>query len=52
MTGLQKVDSISPSVASALIEQLPDENDPHRPMEERIAQDVATIAYIGLWSCK
>ena len=52
MTVLQKVDSISPSVASALIEQLPDENDPHRPMEERIAQDVATIAYIGLWSCK
>ena len=51
---LQKSDRAAPSesVAANLIERLPDEDDPQRPMEEKIAQDVATIAYIGLWSCK
>ena len=49
---LQKIDSIAPSVAATLIERLPDENDPQRPMEEKIAQNVAAVAYVGLWSCK
>ena len=49
---LQKVGRAAPSVAATLIERLPNEDDPQRPMEEKIAQDVAAIAYIGLWSCK
>ena len=51
MVILQKIGSgrAAPSVAATLIERLPDENDPQRPMEEKIAQDVAAIAYIGLW---
>ena len=52
MVTLQKIGRASPSVAATLIEQLPDENDPQRPMEENIAQNVAAVAYMGLWSCK
>ena len=52
MVILQKTGSAAPSVAAALIERLPDEDDPQRPMEEKIAQDVAAVAYIGLWSCQ
>jgi hypothetical protein len=52
MVILQKIGRAAPSVAATLIEQLPDEDDPQRPMEEKIAQDVPAIAYIGLWSCK
>ena len=52
MVILQRTGSAAPSVAATLIERLPDEDDPQRPMEEKIAQDVAAIAYIGLWSCK
>ena len=52
MVILQKTGRAAPSVAATLIEGLPDEDDPQRPMQEKIAQDVAAIAYIGLWSCK
>ena len=47
---LQKIGKAVPSVAATLIERLPDEDDPKRPMEEKIAQNVAAVAYIGL--CK
>jgi hypothetical protein len=48
---LQKIGRAAQSVAATLIEQLPDEDDPQRPLEEKIAQDVAAVAYIGLLSC-
>jgi len=38
---------VTPSVAASLIERLPDENDPQRPMEERVAKNVAFVAYAG-----
>jgi hypothetical protein len=44
----QKSGKAPPSVAASLIERLPDEDDPQRPMEERLAQDVAFAAYVGL----
>ena len=50
MVILQKIGRATPSVAATLIEQLPDEDDPQRPVEEKIAQNVAAAAYIGLWS--
>ena len=37
-----------PSVATCLIENLPDEIDPRWPEELRIAQDTAAVAYIGM----
>ena len=46
----QKIGRATPSVAATLNEQLPDEDDPQRPVEEKIAQNVAAAAYIGLWS--
>ena len=49
---LQKVGRVTPSIAATLIEGLPDEGDPKRPIEEKIAQNVAALAYVGLWSCK
>ena len=52
MVILQNIDKAATSIAATLIERLPDEDDPQRPMEEKIAQDVAAMAYIGLWSCK
>ena len=48
----QKFGKALPSVAATLIERLPDEDDPQRPMEEKIAQNVTAIAYAGLLSCK
>jgi hypothetical protein len=45
----QKIGRAAPSVAATLIEGLPDENDPQRPVEEKIARNVAAISYIGLW---
>ena len=38
-------------MAASLIERLPDENDPQRPMEERLAIDVAAVSYIGVCLC-
>ena len=45
----QKDGKARPCVAATLIEQLPDEDDPERPTEEILAQDVAAVAYIGPW---
>ena len=49
MVILQKIGKAAPSVAATLIERLPDEDDPQRPMEEKLAQDVAAVAFVGLW---
>jgi len=38
-----------PSVAAILIEKLPAESSPMRAEEERIAKDVAAIAYAGVF---
>ena len=46
---LQKNGKATPSVAASLIERLPDEGDPHRSREERIAKDVAWVTYAGTW---
>ena len=51
MVNPQKISKAAPSVAATLIERLPDEDDPQRPMEVKIAQNVAAISYVGLWSC-
>ena len=45
---LQKDGKAVPSIAATLIERLPHEDDPQRPMEETLAQNVAATAYIGL----
>jgi hypothetical protein len=52
MVILQEIGRAAPSVAATLIERLPDEGDPQRAMEEKIAQNVATTAYLGSWSCQ
>ena len=52
MVILQKIGKAVPSIAATLIERLPDENDPQRPMDEKVAQNVSALAYIGLWSCR
>ena len=44
----QKNGKAVPSVTATLIERLPHEDDPQRPMEEMIAQDVGAVSYIGL----
>jgi hypothetical protein len=44
---LQKSGKATPSVATSLIEHLPDEGDPQRSMEEKVAKDVLFIAYGG-----
>ena len=36
-------------MAASLIERLPDEGDPQRFDEERIAKGVGYIAYLGTW---
>ena len=48
----QKNGNAAPSMAAGLIERLPNENDPQRPMEEKIAQDVPAISFLGRWCCK
>ena len=44
---MQKNGNASPSVAASLIESLPDEGDPQRSVEEKIAKDVAWVVYTG-----
>ena len=44
---LQKDGKATPSVAASLIERLPDEGDPQRSREERIAKNVAFVIYAG-----
>ena len=46
---LQKNGKAMPSVAASLIERLPDEDDPQRSREERIALNVAFVIYAGMW---
>ena len=46
---LQKIGKAMPSVAASLIERLPDEGDPQRSRDEKVAKDVAFIAYGGRW---
>jgi hypothetical protein len=38
-------------MAATLIDRLPHEGDPRRLMEERLAQDVAVVSYLGVWWC-
>ena len=45
----QKNGKASPSVAASLIERLPNEGDPQRSREERIAKNVLFVAYAGMW---
>ena len=47
----QKNGKATLSVAASLIERLPDDGDPQRPMEEIIAQDVLFAAYVGTRWC-
>ena len=44
---LQKNGKATPSVAANIIDRLPDEGDPQRSSEERIAKNVVLIAYAG-----
>ena len=44
---IQKNGKTTPSVAASLIESLPDEGDPRRSVEERIAKNVAWVVYVG-----
>ena len=46
---LQKNGKAEPSIVAALIKHLPHEDDPQRSTEEKLAQDVAASAYVGLW---
>ena len=46
---MQKNGKTTPSVAASLIESLPDEGDPQRSEEERIAKEEAWIVYMGTW---
>ena len=52
MVILQKIGRAASSIAATLIERLPNEDDPQRPVEEKIAKNVAAMAYVGLWACK
>ena len=46
---VQKNGKAAPSVAASLIESLPNEGDPQRSAEEKIARNVAWIVYAGTW---
>ena len=46
---LQKNGKPTFSVASSLIERLPDEGHPQRSSDERVAKNVLFIAYAGTW---
>ena len=46
---MQKIGKATPSVAASLIECLPDEDDPQRSVEEKIAKGVAWVVYAGTW---
>ena len=50
MVILQKIGKATPSIAATLIERLPDEDDPKRSTEKKIAQNVAALSYVGPWS--
>jgi hypothetical protein len=46
---LQKNGKATPSVATRIIERLPEENNLERAMEETVAQNVLFAAYVGTW---
>ena len=46
---LQENGKATPSVAASLIEHLPDEGNPQRSSEERIAKNVSFVVYAGTW---
>ena len=48
---LQKSGKATPSIAATFIERLPDEDDPQRPIKERLAKEVAASIYTGLLKC-
>ena len=48
MVILQNIGKAAPSVAATLIERLPDVDDPQRAVEEKIAQNVTAVSYLGL----
>jgi hypothetical protein len=52
MVILQKIGRATQSVAATLIKRLPEEGDPQRRTEEKIAQEVSLSSYFGPWSCK
>ena len=39
-------------MTATLIDRLPHKDDPRRITEERLAQDVAVVSYLGEWWCK
>ena len=45
---LQKNGKAASSIAATFIERLPDEDDPQRPMKEKLARQVAASIYTGL----
>ena len=50
-TILQKNGKAAPCLAATLIDRLPQKDDPNRPTEEKLAQELGVEVYIGLW-CK
>jgi hypothetical protein len=44
---LQENGNATPSVVASLIERLPDKGDPQRSTEEKVAKNVAFVAYAG-----
>jgi hypothetical protein len=44
---LQENGNATPSMAASLIEHLPDNGDPQRSSEERVAKNVVFVAYGG-----
>ena len=36
-------------MTATLIDRLPHKDDPRRPIEERLARDVAVVSYLGVW---
>ena len=50
-TILQKNGKAVPCLAATLIDRLPQKDDPNRPTEEKLAQELGVEVYIGLW-CK
>jgi hypothetical protein len=49
-TILQKNGEAAPCLAATLIDRLPHKEDPNRPMEERLAQELGVEVYIGNWT--
>ena len=47
VTIMQKNGKASPCLAATLIDRLPHKEDPNRPMEERLAQELGVEVYIG-----